>query len=437
MNETVPRKVLWRLLPFLMLCYFVAFLDRVNVGFAALTMNRDLGLSAAVYGFGAGVFFLGYFLFEVPSNIILEKVGARRWIARIMITWALVSASTAFVVGAWSFYLVRFLLGVAEAGFFPGIILYLTYWFPSQQRAKVVGTFMMAIPISSIVGAPLSAWIMAVTDGAHGLAGWQWLYLLEAAPSLVIGLAVLAFLTDRPEIAHWLSADERAWLIARIARDRRETAAVQTIGLRQALLHPQVIGLSFVYFGVSTGLYGIGLWLPQIVKGFGLTTLETGFVTAIPYAVAAIGMVLWSRHSDATMERTWHVVIPALVGGLAFGAASVVTSPVLAMTALSVATLCVFSALPPFWTLPTALLTGTAAAGGIALINSIGGLGGFVGPYLIGWIKDATGEFGLALLVIAGFLIAAGLLTLLLSRTRATPQVAPAEQAGSRARPPT
>ncbi|AWN41771.1 MFS transporter [Methylobacterium durans] len=415
MDATVTRKVLWRLVPFLMLCYFVAFLDRVNVGFAALTMNRDLGLSAAVYGLGAGIFFLGYFLFEVPSNIILEKVGARRWIARIMITWSLVSASTAFVVGEWSFYAVRFLLGVAEAGFFPGIIFYLTNWFPSEQRAKVVGTFMMAIPISSVIGSPLSAWIMAATDGSHGLAGWQWLYLIEAAPSFLLGFAVLAYLADRPEDAHWLDAEERGWLAERIARDRRERVQVQKISLGQALIHPRVLGLSLVYFGVSTGLYGIGLWLPQIVKDFGLSTLQTGFVTAIPYMVSAVGMVLWTRHSDLKMERTWHVVIPAVVGGLAFAAAGYAPSPTLAMIALSVAALGVFSAMPTFWTLPTALLTGSAAAGGIALINSIGGLGGFVGPYVIGWVKDVTGQFSLALLAIAGFMIAAGLLTLVLS----------------------
>ncbi len=427
MSEIVSRKVLRRLVPFLMLCYFAAFLDRVNVGFAALTMNRDLGLSAAVYGFGAGIFFLGYFLFEVPSNIILEKVGARRWIARIMITWSIVSASTAFVVGEYSFYLVRFLLGIAEAGFFPGIILYLTYWFPSEQRAKVVGAFMAAIPISSVIGSPLSAWIMAATDGAHGLAGWQWLYLIEAAPSFLLGFAVLAYLTDRPALATWLTPQERDWLVARIEQDRRERVVVQKIGLRQALMHPRVLGLALVYLGVSTGLYGIGLWLPQIVKGFGLSTIETGFVTAIPYIVSVVGMIAWTRHSDRTMERTWHTALPALVGGLAFAAAGYIPSPTLAMVALSVAALGVFACMPTFWTLPTALLTGSAAAGGIALINAIGGLGGFVGPYLIGWIKDATGQFSLALLAIAGFMVAAGLLALVLGRSGTVPEAVPAE----------
>ncbi|GEO99955.1 MFS transporter [Methylobacterium haplocladii] len=415
MTNALFRKVSRRLLPFLMLCYFVAYLDRVNVGFAALTMNRDLGLSPAVYGFGAGVFFLGYFLFEVPSNVILEKVGARAWIARIMISWSLVSASTAFVVGERSFFLVRFLLGLAEAGFFPGIILYLTYWYPSERRAGIVGTFMMAVPVSAAIGSPLSAWIMAATDGAHGLAGWQWLYLLEAAPSLLLGIAVLFVLTDRPEVAAWLTPAERDALATEIARDRQATARPK-IGLMQALVHPQVLGLAMVYLGLSAGLYGIGLWLPQIVKGFGLTTLQTGLVAGIPYVVAAAGMIAWTRRSDRRQERIRHVAIPAIAGGLALAASGQTGAPIPAMALLSIATLGVFCALPTFWTLPTALLTGSAAAGGIALINAIGGLGGFIGPYLVGWIKDATGRFDLALAAIAAIMIAAGALTLILGR---------------------
>jgi MFS transporter, ACS family, tartrate transporter len=416
MTDALMRKVSWRLLPFLMLCYFVAYLDRVNVGFAALTMNRDLGLSAEAYGFGAGIFFLGYFLFEVPSNVILERVGARAWIARIMISWALISASTAFVTGERSFVLVRFLLGLAEAGFFPGIILYLTYWFPSGRRAGIVGTFMMAVPVSAAVGSPLSAWIMATADGAHGLAGWQWLYLLEAAPSLLLGLAVPFVLTDRPAVASWLSPAERDELAREIERDRQATRR-PALGLMQALVHPQVLALALVYLGLSAGLYGVGLWLPQIVKGFGLSTLETGFVTAIPYLVAALGMVAWTRMSDRRAERIRHVAVPALGGGLALAVSGQTGAPVPAMALLSLATLGVFCALPTFWTLPTALLSGSAAAGGIALINAVGGLGGFIGPYLVGWIKDATGRFDLALGAIAAVMIAAGLLTLAIGRT--------------------
>lgn len=415
MTDALMSKVSWRLLPFLMLCYFVAYLDRVNVGFAALTMNRDLGLSAEAYGFGAGIFFFGYFLFEVPSNVILERVGARAWITRIMISWALISASTALVTGERSFVLVRFLLGLAEAGFFPGIILYLTYWYPSERRAGIVGTFMMAVPISAAVGSPLSAWIMAVADGAHGLAGWQWLYLLEAAPSLLLGFAVPFVLTDRPATASWLTPEERDELAREIERDRQATRR-PALGLRQALVHPQVLALALVYLGLSAGLYGVGLWLPQIVKGFGLSTLETGFVTAVPYLVAAAGMVAWTRMSDRQGERIWHVALPAFAGGLALAVSGQTGSPVPAMALLSLATLGVFCALPTFWTLPTALLSGSAAAGGIALINAVGGLGGFIGPYLVGWIKDATDRFDLALAAIAGLMIAAGLLTLILGR---------------------
>ncbi|MCE4225931.1 MFS transporter [Methylobacterium sp. C25] len=415
MTDALMRKVSWRLLPFLMLCYFVAYLDRVNVGFAALTMNRDLGLSAEAYGFGAGIFFFGYFLFEVPSNVILERVGARAWIARIMISWALISAATAFVIGERSFVLVRFLLGLAEAGFFPGIILYLTYWYPSERRAGIVGTFMMAVPISAAIGSPLSAWIMAAADGAHGLAGWQWLYLLEAAPSLLLGFAVPFVLTDRPAAASWLTPEERDELAREIERDRQATRR-PALGLRQALVHPQVLALALVYLGLSAGLYGVGLWLPQIVKGFGLSTLETGFVTAVPYLVAAAGMVAWTRMSDRQGERIWHVALPAFAGGLALAVSGQTGSQVPAMALLSLATLGVFCALPTFWTLPTALLSGSAAAGGIALINAVGGLGGFIGPYLVGWIKDATDRFDLALAAIAGLMIAAGLLTLILGR---------------------
>jgi len=418
MADALTGKVARRLLPFLMLCYFFAYLDRVNVGFAALTMNRDLGLSATAYGLGAGLFFLGYVAFEVPSNLVLERVGARLWIARIMVTWSLVSASTAFVTGEWSFYLVRVLLGLAEAGFFPGIILYLTYWFPARQRAGIVGTFMMAVPLSAAIGSPLSGLVMSLTDGWHGLAGWQWLYLLEAAPSLLLGLATLFVLTDRPENASWLTADERKDLIARMAEDHRSRPH-RTAHLGGALLDPRVLGLGLVYFGLSTGLYAIGLWLPQIVSAFGFTTTATGFVTAVPYVVSAAGMLAWTRHSDRTGERTRHVALPTVAAGLALLAASQVGTPLLTIVALSAAALGVFAALPTFWTLPTRLLTGSAAAGGIALINALGSVGGFAGPALMGWIRDATGRFDYALAAVAALLILAGLAVLRLGRDTA------------------
>ncbi|MRI52726.1 MFS transporter [Methylobacterium sp. DB1607] len=415
MADALAGKVARRLLPFLMLCYFFAYLDRVNVGFAALTMNRDLGLSATAYGFGAGLFFLGYVAFEVPSNLILERVGARIWIARIMVTWSLISASTAFVTSEWSFYLVRVLLGLAEAGFFPGIILYLTYWFPTAQRAGIVGIFMMAVPLSAAVGAPLSGLVMSFTDGWLGLAGWQWLYLLEAAPSLLLGLATLFVLTDRPEQAAWLTPEERVRLVARMAEDQR-LQPNRTTHFGSALLDPRVLGLGLVYFGLSTGLYAVGLWLPQIVSSFGFTTTATGFVTAIPYIVSAAGMLAWTRRSDRRGERVRHVAIPTVVAGLALIAASQAGTPFLAIAALSVAALGVFAALPTFWTLPTRLLTGTAAAGGIALINALGSLGGFVGPSLMGWVRDATGRFGDGLAAVAVVLILAGALVLRIGR---------------------
>ena len=414
--ETAAAKAARRLLPFLMLCYFCAYLDRVNVSFAALTMNRDLGLSAAAYGFGAGLFFLGYVAFEVPSNLILERVGARLWIARIMVTWSLVSGATAFVAGETSFYLVRLALGLAEAGFFPGIILYLTIWFPAEERARIVGTFMVAVPLSAAVGGPVSGLILTGTDGVLGLAGWQWLYLIEAAPSLVLGLLALRVLTDRPADAEWLTPEERAGLAARLRQEAGPASAAPEKSLSAALLQPQLLGLALVYFGLSTGLYAVGMWLPQIVSGFGLAPLATGFVSAAPYLAAAAVMVPWTRRSDATGERAWHTAVPAIGAGIALAAASQAGGPLVSILALGAAAMGVFAALPTFWTLPTALLSGRAAAGGIALVNAVGGLGGFVGPALMGWIKEATGRFDHALAAVGLLLVAAGLLAARLGR---------------------
>ena len=403
-----------RLLPFLMLCYFCAYLDRVNVSFAALTMNRHLGLSPAAYGFGAGLFFLGYVAFEVPSNLILERVGARLWIARIMVTWSLISGATAFAAGETSFYALRLALGLAEAGFFPGIILYLTFWFPAAERARIVGTFMVAVPLSAAFGGPVSGLILTATDGMLGLAGWQWLYLIEAAPSLVLGFATLLVLTDRPGDAAWLTPAERTALAAQLAADPRPAEAERS--LSAALLHPRLLGLALVYFGLSTGLYAVGMWLPQIVSGFGLGTLATGCVSALPYLAAAAVMVPWTRRSDATGERAWHTAGPAIAAGLALVAASQTSGPLASILALSACAMGVFAALPTFWTLPTALLGGRAAAGGIALVNAVGGLGGFVGPSLMGWIKDATGRFDHALAAIGLLLVLTGLLAARLGR---------------------
>jgi MFS transporter, ACS family, tartrate transporter len=416
--ESASRKIAWRLIPYLMLCYFVAYLDRVNLGFAALTFKGDLGFGDAVFGLGAGIFFAGYFIFEVPSNIILEKVGARVWIARIMITWGLVSTAMAFVQGETSFYIVRFLLGVAEAGFFPGIILYLTYWYTSVERAKMIGLFMVAIALSSIVGSPLSAFILANMGGLQDLKGWQWLFIIEATPAIILGAVTYFYLTDKPADASWLTPDERQRVTQRLAAEKASREAVRKYSVRQALTNPRVLGLALVYFGIVTGLYGLGFWLPQIVKAFGLSTSMIGWVVAIPYVFSAIIMVPWSRHSDHTGERVWHVAAAAFIGGAGLIAGAYLGDPVLAMVALTLGSIGTFAALPTFWTLPTALLTGTAAAAGIALINSIGNLGGFAGPYLVGWIRETFKDPALATASLGGFMILAGIITVALGHDR-------------------
>ncbi len=390
-------KVTRRLLPFLILCYFVAYLDRVNVSFAALTMNKALGISAAAFGFGAGVFFLAYFVFEVPSNLLLERFGARKWIARIMITWGILSGAMALIGGETGFYVVRLLLGAAEAGFFPGIIFYLTLWFPAAYRARVLGYFMAAIPLSSLIGAPVSGYILGM-NGVLGLAGWQWLFIIEAAPSVLLGLAVLGFLTDRPAQATWLEADERAWLVRRLAEEEIVRQRARNFSVLEALLNPRVLALSLVYFGVVAALYGVSFFLPQIVKAFGLTDVQTGYVTAIPYLAGTISMVFWGLRSDRTMERRWHIAFSLLIAGAGLLASTVLPDPTLKMVAISISACGIFASLAVFWTLPTAFLSGAAAAGGIAIINAIGNLSGFVGPYAMGAIKDHTGSFNGGLL---------------------------------------
>jgi MFS transporter, ACS family, tartrate transporter len=430
-------KVTGRLVPFLIVCYFVAYLDRVNVGFAALTMNQDLGLSQTAFGFGAGIFFIAYFLFEVPSNLLLERFGARKWIARIMLSWGILSGLMAFIpaIGRatglgneYSFYLVRVLLGAAEAGFFPGIIFYLTLWFPTEYRARIVGYFMAAIPLSTVIGAPISGMLLYL-HGGLGLAGWQWLFIIEALPALVLGFVVFAYLTDKPADATWLEPEERTALQNLLDAERRAKEAHQHFSLKEALLHPRVFGFGLIYLGIVTSLYGIGFWMPQIIKAFGLTNLQTGFVTAIPFLAGTIAMVILSRHSDRTMERVWHVAGPAFVGGAGFLWSAYTSDPFMGMVALTIASIGIFSALPIFWTLPTAILTGTAAAGGIAFINSVGNLGGFAGPYAIGWVKDATGSYASGMVVLAATLIGAGILTVVLGHRRESEVIstAPAE----------
>jgi len=398
----VFAKVRRRLIPFMFLLYVVNYLDRVNVGFAALQMNRDLGFSPEVYGFGAGIFFWGYLLFEVPSNLLMERVGARLWIARIMLGWGVVSACMMFVKSATAFYILRFTLGVAEAGFFPGMILYLTYWFPASERAKAIAQFMTATAIAGVIGGPLSGSLLAI-DGWRGLAGWQWLFLVEGIPSVILGFVVLAYLTDRPEQAHWLTGDERQWLVARMAEDRASRAGGNhQATLLAALGNPRVWLFALLYFTIIVGFYGISFWLPQILKNLsGLRDFEIGFIAAIPYVAAAVVMVVVGASSDRTGERRKHVAFSALLGSVALALSATTTQPVIALFTLSLAAAGIWGALGPFWALPTAFLSGTAAAGGIALINSIGNLGGFLGPSMIGWVRQQTGSFTVALLVLA------------------------------------
>ena len=383
-EQRTMGKVSRRLVPFLMLCYFIAYLDRVNVGFAGAGMTHDLNLSSAAFGGAAGIFFVAYFFFEVPSNLALDRFGARLWIARIMFTWGLVSGAQAFVTGELSFNVVRLLLGVAEAGFFPGIIFFLTLWFPAAYRARVVGLFMFAIPISTVIGSPLSGFVLNL-EGVAGLHGWQWMFLIEAVPALVMAFVTYAYLTDRPAEAAWLDEGERAWLQARLDAERRKRESIVRLSWLRAVADPRVVALGFVYMGCNIPQYGLSFFLPQIVKGFGgLGNVEVGVVTALPYAVGAIGMLLWSRRSDRRAERVWHTVVPlaAIVVGLIL--AAVVDGPALKMACLCVAGFGFFACLPVFWTLPTALLSGASAASGIAAVNSIGNLGGYFGPKVFG-----------------------------------------------------
>jgi ACS family tartrate transporter-like MFS transporter len=409
-------KVSWRLLPFLLLLYVIAWIDRVNVGFAALTMNADLGFSASVYGFGAGVFFIGYALFEVPSNLVLVRVGARLWIARIMITWGILSIAMMYVTGPTSFYVVRFLLGVAEAGFLPGIIYYLGNWFPAADRARAISWFMLAIPLSTVIGAPLAGAVLEL-DGWHGLHGWQWLFLLEGVPAIVLGFVVLAYLRDSPERAEWLTAEQRDWLSTHIAHEQRTAHERHGVGLRAALVHPTVWLLGLILFACQTGSYGLTLWIPQIVRGLsGLDNLTVSMISALPYVAAAIGMIAIGASSDRSGERLLHVAVPSAIGALGFLASAYFTSPLPGMLALTVAAVGDLGTRGAFWALPTRFLTGSAAAAGIGLINTWASLGGFVGPYAVGYIRQATGSFSGGLMFLAALLMAAAVAAVALRR---------------------
>lgn len=405
------NKVGWRLIPFLLLCYVVAYLDRVNVGFAKLQMLQDLKFSETVYGLGAGIFFIGYFLFEVPSNVILHRVGARIWIARIMVTWGVISAAMMFVESATSFYVMRFLLGVAEAGFFPGIILYLTYWYPAARRARMTALFMSAIALSGVVGGPLSGWIMQRFAGMHGLAGWQWLFVLEGLPSVVIGIVTLFYLDDRIDHAKWLTLEEKALLQRNMVV---ENASKQDLSIGAVFTDPRVWLMSLIYFSFVMGLYGVSFWLPTIIKATGVKdAIQIGLLTAIPYGSAVVAMIVVSRSADRTRERRWHIALPALLGAVGLVLSAVWgQNTVLAMTALTLATMGILTTLPLFWSLPTSFLAGAGAAAGIALINSLGNLAGFVSPFAVGWLKDLTQSTNAGMYLLAASMVLGALLTL-------------------------
>jgi MFS transporter, ACS family, tartrate transporter len=411
-EQRTMRKVYWRILPFTGLLYLICYIDRANVGFAALTMRGDLGLSQAAFGLGAGTaFFIGYFILEVPSNIILDKVGARLWIARIMITWGLASGATAFVVGPWSFYLVRFLLGLSEAGFFPGMVLFFTYWFPTVHRGRIIAGFMTAIPISIAIGAPVSTTLLEL-NGIFGLAGWKWMYLCEAVPAVILGVVTLVYLTDRPEQAGWLAPDEKAWLTAELARERRAVESVHTYSLWQSLYNPRVLALSAIYFGIAAASVGLVMFLAQIVKELGLSNLATGYAASIPYVVGTIGMIVCGYITDRTRERRWNCFFTCLIAVCGLLIAGLTLGTWWSLAGLSIATVGFYGMKPAFWPMPSLFLTGTAAAAGIAWINAVGNLAGTVTPFIVGWMKDATGSFAGGLYVLAAFALLSAVVTL-------------------------
>ncbi|WP_158929540.1 MFS transporter [Acidisphaera sp. S103] len=406
-------KVLWRILPFLFLCYVVNYLDRVNVGLAALAMNKDLNLSPSQFGWGAGLFFIGYFLFQIPSNLMLQAVGARRWIAVIMVTWGVISTATAFVSGPITFGLARFLLGIAEGGFVPGVFLYLTQWFPGDWRAKATATFLVGIPVASIIGSPISGGLLSMHE-IGGLRSWQLLLILEGVPAILLSLACLFVLVDRPEQAPWLDPEEKQQLIHRLDTERRQIEQIHRFTLAETLANGRVITLAGINFCSIIGGFGVQLWLPQIIKGFGLNNAQVGWINAIPYVFGAVAMILWARSSDRATDRTWHVASTTLLAAVGLAIASCVGSPTLSLVALTLTIVGTLSFQATFWAVPATFLTGRAAAAGIAFIVAVGNLGGFAGPYLIGRVKEATNSYTIALLVLAGFLACSTIMMLML-----------------------
>ena len=411
-EKAIVRKVFWRIIPFCFLLFVISYIDRSNISYAALQMNKELGLSAEAFGFAAGVFFVGYFLFEVPSNLAMARFGARTWLARILITWGIVATLSAFVQNATQLYVLRFLLGVTEAGFFPGVVMYLTGWFRAKEYATTVAYFTAAIPASFLLGAPISTFIMDHLSG-HGLSGWRWMLLLEGAPAILGGIAAYFLLIDRPAQAPWLSAEERAWLEGEIARDQGAVKGVRHLNTWKTLTDGKVLYLSLVFFLYQCGSFGINYWLPQILKSLSksYSISDVGLITMVPYALATVAMVGWSIHSDWKRERQWHSALPLLVGGVALGAVSLVTNPAIAITLFSIAIMALYAFRSPFWALPSLFLTRSTAAISIAVINSVGNIGGFVGPFIFGALKDRTGNAAAGMMFLSGMVVIAAFMT--------------------------
>jgi ACS family tartrate transporter-like MFS transporter len=397
MNTSIEKrtikKVGLRLIPLMLVCYLVNYLDRINVGFAALHMNEDVGITATVFGWGAGLFFISYFLCEVPSNMALHRVGARRWIARIMITWGIVSTCFAFVQGPVSFMALRFLLGIAEAGFFPGMVLYISYWFPQEYRGRLTALFMTAIPLSALIGAPLSGFLLE-TASFWSIASWKWMFIIEGVPAIILGVVVLVYLTDRPSEAKWLTPEEKDWLVSKLSVEK---TGGHLSSFKDAFKSLNVMLMGVIHLGFAVGSYGIAIWLPQILKGHGLSSFHIGLMSMIPYGLAIVGMIAWGALSDKSPNRSLHVAASCMLGAIGLLIAAAVPTLFGAMVGISISTLGVIAARPIFWTLPGSFLTGSAAAAGIAFINAFGNLGGFIGPYVIGLIKDQTGSFTLGI----------------------------------------
>ena len=422
-EDTVYRKITWRIMPFLFLCYVLAYVDRVNVGFAKLQMQQDLGMSDSVYGFGAGIFFIGYFIFEVPANMMLQRIGARRWIGPIMMAWGVVSACTLFSRGALSFYALRFLLGIVESGFFPGVILYLTYWYTQKHRARMVAIFMSAVPISTIIAGPISGWILKTMSGMGHLEAWQWLFFVEGIPSVVAGLVTLCFLTDHPSRARWLNEDEKKIVLQRLEdeEEQKKKTGQSRHRLMDAFRSVPVWLISLAYFGMTAGNYGITFWLPQMIKEtLTQNPLAIGWISTIPGIASILAMFIWGHHSDKTRERRWHMALAAIIGAVFFATSAIPgISGVAGMAAISIASAALMCQFAVFWSLPTAILSGSAAAAGIAWINSIGNLAGWASPHAVGFIRDQTHSMIPALLVLCAAQLLTAIMTLAVTRKRA------------------